>query len=394
MNIGQFSDSFMPIVDGVGRVVFNYASYIGKKGHESYVIAPYGKTGYRGNLGFDIVTYTGAPLPSSPQYKVGIPILDRHYHKRIEEVRLDIVHAHSPFLAGQEAIRIATARDVPIIGTFHSKYYDDFYSVTQSEMLATLGVKYVVNYFERCTEVWSVSHSSAETLRSYGYKGDIRVMENGTDRVEIGQADSKQARQDFNLPDLPILLYVGQIHVKKNLRTVIRASAELHNMGVAHTLVLCGQGPDMDMLKAEVDQLGIAPSTVFTGHISDMSLLLGLYSLASLFVFPSLYDTAGLVVKEAATMGTPSIVVRGSSAAEIIVDGENGFLCDDSPESIASVAQAALANAKNTQLIGENAMSTLPKDWDDVVDDVIANYNRVIKEYSQSSMSTKLQNTY
>ena len=31
MNIGQFSDSFMPIVDGVGRVVFNYASYIGKK---------------------------------------------------------------------------------------------------------------------------------------------------------------------------------------------------------------------------------------------------------------------------------------------------------------------------------------------------------------------------
>ena len=57
-------------------------------------------------------------------------------------------------------------------------------------------------------------------------------------------------------------------------------------------------------------------------------------------------------------------------------------------------SDSALADAKNTQLIGENAMSTLPKDWDDVVDDVIANYNRVIKEYSQSSMSTRLQNTY
>ena len=50
MKIGQFSDTFMPIVDGVGRVVYNYAVNLAALGHECYVVAPCGDTGYRGAL--------------------------------------------------------------------------------------------------------------------------------------------------------------------------------------------------------------------------------------------------------------------------------------------------------------------------------------------------------
>lgn len=60
------------------------------------------------------------------QYRFGEAMLDAHYRKRIRMVELDIVHAHSPFHAGSEALRLAAVRKLPLVATFHSKYYDDF----------------------------------------------------------------------------------------------------------------------------------------------------------------------------------------------------------------------------------------------------------------------------
>ena len=85
MQIGQFTDTFYPIVDGVGRVVYNYATHLPRLGHECYVIAPMVNTGYRGGFPFDLVDFTGSSVPGSPQYKAGLAILDRHYHARIAD---------------------------------------------------------------------------------------------------------------------------------------------------------------------------------------------------------------------------------------------------------------------------------------------------------------------
>ena len=57
MKIGQFSDSFLPIVDGVGRVVYNYATALSRCGEECYVIAPMADTGYRGGYPFELVDF-------------------------------------------------------------------------------------------------------------------------------------------------------------------------------------------------------------------------------------------------------------------------------------------------------------------------------------------------
>lgn len=138
-------------------------------------------------------------LPLQKQYQTGIPVFDAHYGARISMVPLDIVHAHSPFIAGQEALRLARKRNIPLVGTFHSKYYDDFYKVVKQELLADLGVKYVVSFYERCDEVWTVSRNSAETLHSYGYEGDIIVLPNGTPDNRPRPEDLAAARERFGL---------------------------------------------------------------------------------------------------------------------------------------------------------------------------------------------------
>ena len=376
MRIIEFTDSFLPIMDGVGSVVYQYALNIAHKGHECYVVAPQTDTGYRGRFPFELVDYMGLPLPRMKSWKVGMPVLDKHCQKRLNMIKADIVHVHSPFTAGQAGLSWARKAGVPVVGSFHSKYYDDFLQVTGIELLAEVGTKYVVNFYEKCDEVWAVSASSADTLRGYGYKGDIQVMENGTDIHAIPDAQVHAVCARYGLEEgVPTLLYVGQINWKKNLRRVLEACALLER---PFRLVLAGQGPHEKEVLRLAESLGLSRKLVFTGHITDPDALNALYRHADLFLFPSLYDTAGLVVREAAAAGTPSVVIAGASAAECVRDGENGYLCQDSSESLARVVEAALTDPESLAATGQRAQATIPIPWSRLVDDVLERYGQLI----------------
>ncbi len=378
MRIIQFSDSFLPVMDGVGNVVYQYALNLGLRGHESYVVAPQTDTGYRGNFPFEIVDYVGLPLLKLKSYTVGAPALDAHCRKRLSDIEADIVHIHSPFTAGQAGLLYAQKRGCPIVGTFHSKYYDDFLQVTGVELLAEVGVKYVVSCYNKCDEVWAVSAASADTLRGYGYEGDIRVMPNGTDIRPLDDAAARAAWKRFGLTDIdvPVLLYVGQINWKKNLRQILEACARLDR---PFRLVMAGQGPHEREVRELAVTLGIGGHVQFTGHLQDADTLNALYRRADLFLLPSIYDTFSLVVREAAAMGTPAVVIRGSCAAEGISDGENGFLCRNDPEDIARAVESALSDPERLARVGEKARETLPIPWSRLMDGVLDIYGQLIQ---------------
>ena len=383
MRIIQFSDSFLPIMDGVGNVVYQYAQNIGRKGHECYVVAPQTDTGYRGGFPFEIVDYIGVPLRHMKSYKIGMPVLDIHCQNRLNAITADIVHVHSPFIAGQAGLAYAQRTGCPVVGTFHSKYYDDFLQVTGIELLAEVGVKHVVNFYEKCDEVWAVSASSADTLRGYGYSGEIRVMPNGTDVHPVNDALVRQVAAEYGLDDgVPVLLYCGQINWKKNLRRTLEGCSRLTH---PFRLVLAGQGPHEKEVRQLAQSLGIDDRVLFTGHIGDTDTLNALYRSADLFLFPSLYDTSGLVVREAAAMGTPSVVVRGSSAAEGIEDGENGYLCADDSEDLARVIDGILAAPEARVHVGQRACETIPIPWSQLVDGVLDRYQALLQARGPAS---------
>ena len=71
--------------------------------------------------------------------------------------------------------------------------------------------------------------------------------------------------------------------------------------------------------------LGIADKVTFAGRVTDRERLKQYYAAADLFLFPSLYDTDGLVVREAAALDTPSVMLKEASASGMLTDGETGF---------------------------------------------------------------------
>ncbi len=390
MRIGQFTDTFYPIVDGVGRVVFNYATHLPHLEHACYVIAPMVNTGYRGGFPFDLVDFTGTSVPGSPQYKAGVAILDRHYHARIADVPLDVIHAHTPFFAGMEALRLTAKRDIPLVASFHSKYYDDFYKATGHEALAHLGVKFVIEFYDRCDEVWAVSKSSADVLRGYGYGGEIVVMENGTEILPAAPENAARAAAQFAIPeDKPVLLYVGQMDWKKSILHILEAAALLRAQGTAFTLVLAGQGADAEAIRSKAEALSLGADTILTGHVSDPALLSGLYQRADLFVFPSLYDTFSLVLREAAAAGTPAVVARGGSPAEAVMDGENGFLAENTPEDLARVIRQALSDPAALRAIGERARESIPIAWETVIKRVEKRYAALIERSQKGELKRR-----
>lgn len=381
MRIAECTDSFLPVVDGVGRVVYQYASSLSLSGNECYVITPIQNTGYRGAQPFEIVDFSSVKMPSAPQYQTGIAPLDLHYMERISMIDLDLIHVHAPGFAGAEAIRLAGKLNIPLVGTFHSKYYEDFLRVTHSDVLASLGSRFVAEFYGRCDEVWTVSQDAAETLRSYGFKGDIEIVQNGTEMRTPTPEFEKAARERFNLGSEPILLFVGQIDYKKNLRRIVESAALLKSRGRAFQLVFAGQGQDKEDLEKMVVEQGL-DKVVFAGHITDRDLLDGLYMAAALFVFPSLYDTAGLVVREAAVMGTPSVVVKNTAPAEVITDGVTGLICSDDTVNLCDVIEHCLFGMSETERekIRKNAQESVPLPWKTVMAEVVERYTALIQK--------------
>jgi glycosyltransferase involved in cell wall biosynthesis len=99
-----------------------------------------------------------------------------------------------------------------------------------------------------------------------------------------------------------------------------------------------------------------------------------------------MYDLASMVVREAAVMGTPSVLVKGSTVAEVIIDGNNGLLCSDCSDDLCKVLKFALSDPAKLKCLGENARQTIPIPWEVIMSDVVKQYERLINSYSNSNI--------
>lgn len=375
MIIGEFVDTYPPSVDGVGRVTLNYCQTLTTMGHTAFYIAP-DSPDCKEFFGIPVLLQKSLPVKGE-LFRAGLPMLDVRYRRRVDQIPFDVVHAHSPFLAAAEASRIARKRDVPLISTFHSKYYDDALAKTHSEVLAKTVVRGIVKFYEKCDAVWTVNHATAQVLHEYGYEGEILVMENGTDVVPLDlEAEGRLLQRLTVRPGVPMLLFVGQHNYKKNLHGVLGACALLKQQGQPFQLVCAGNGPDFDAIVQEARDIGIGGDTQFMGHMSDRAELMALYHRADLLVFPSLYDNAPMVLREAAAMGTPGVLVKNSCAAEGVMDGVNGYISPN--ETAESIAQTILRALPTTGRVGLEAQKTIPVSWNSIMEKVVQEYERLI----------------
>ena len=181
--IGIFNDNFPPVLDGVGITAQNYAHWLQEAGHDVSVITPYAPNmqDVMASASYPIHRYISIPIPFRPPYRYGLPDIDISFRRKWSKMRFDIVHAHCPFTTGRLARQVAKRQHIPFVATFHSKYRQDFEHNVRSKLIVDLMVKHVIRFFEQADEVWIPLPAVEETLREYGYKGHVEVVENGND---------------------------------------------------------------------------------------------------------------------------------------------------------------------------------------------------------------------
>lgn len=381
--IGQFNDSYEPVMDGVANVTKNYAYWLSRKGCDSYVVTP-SCPGYEDINDFKVLRYFSVPLPKRRPYRYGIPQLDYGFNRDVNTIPFDLVHCHCPFTSGKLALKIARKRGIPIITTFHSKYYDDFKEATKSDSIAKLMTQRIISFYNEVDSVWTVNASTAETLRCYGYEGDIEIMHNGADFDTVGNlkeyikkgADYLKVGEEGR-----VLLFVGQHIWQKNTKLIIEALRLLRDKGEKFKMFFVGEGVVKKDMEEMVESYRLKDCVEFLGVIHDRSLLKAIFARADLFLFPSMYDTSGIVVREAAAVKTPSLVVKDSNASEGIRDGFNGFIAEENEEAYCRKIIDILSDAVTMEKAGENAQKTVFESWEDISSKVLEKYEEMIEKY-------------
>ncbi len=375
-NIGLFNESFPPVMDGVAICVENYARWMQEKVGGVSVITPRNPGVDYSDRAYEVLDYMSVPVPFRPPYVTGISEIDPLFLKRLLKRKFRIVHAHSPFVAGITAAHVARVQKIPLVATFHSKYRDDFSRVMPGPMVDVV-IKEIVRFYEKADAVWVPQESVKDVLYSYGYKGPVDVMPNGCDLAgDYPESFFREARAALGLEDgLFTMLFVGQHIWEKNLRLTIEALGRIKDL--PYRMFFVGTGYAENEMKELTESLGIADKVTFVGRVTDRELLKRYYAAADLFLFPSLYDTDGLVVREAAAFGTPSVMLKEASASGMLTDGETGFKIDGTLDDFEALLRSLAADPARREAVGRGARSIV-RSWEDIADEALDRYNAIL----------------
>jgi len=184
--------------------------------------------------------------------------------------------------------------------------------------------------FKRTDAILACGTRVAETLRSKGYKGELRVVPLPVDtRTYCPDPDLRvEGRRLLGLPESAMLIsYVGKLTEEKGLRTLWQAFAELARECPDLRLLLAGGGPLLEELRAAAERTGLENRLLMPGvvHNSDLPMYL---NASDVFVLPSetrpnWREQFGRAIVEAMSCGTAAV---GSDSGEIpTVVGDAGL---------------------------------------------------------------------
>ena len=382
------NDSFPPVTDGVANAVVNYARVITESGSTAVVATPAYPGADDSALGFPVVRYPSIDMTKLVGYHAGFPFSEKTM-KTLMEYPFDLIHCHCPITSAVLARELRSRIHVPTVFTYHTKFDIDIANAIHAKLLQEGAKKLLVDNISAFDEVWTVSRGAGENLRSLGYEGDWRVMPNGVD-LPRGKASPEAVdalSRKWALPaDKPVYLFIGRIMWYKGLRIILDGLKKVRDAGGDFCMVFVGDGQDRPAVEEYAAQLGLTDLCRFTGTERDRDTIRAWYTRADLLLFPSTFDTNGLVVREAAACSLGSVLIEGSCAAEGITDGDTGILIPENGDGLAAALLREGADRAYFARIGETASEKIYLSWEDSVKNARAQYRSVIERWNSGDL--------
>jgi len=362
MRVAIVTETFLPRVNGIVRMLVAYLEYLERHGHDAIVFAP--GACVPSCHGAAVAPVRGLPFPPYPEV-VAAPYSAR-LAPTLRAWRPDIMHLAGPFMLGRQGGAVARSLGVPVAAHYQTDlaHYAGHFGLG---FLTPLVWRRLLDIHNAADATFAPTPTVADELRHRGM-ARIGVCGRGVDTVlfDPGRRDEALRARFTGGRDVPVFLYVGRVSPEKNVGLLSAVARAL-----PYPLVIVGDGPARGALTTELAGRDVHCTGALRG--TDLA---AAYASADVFLFPSTTETFGQAAHEAMASGLPVVGMRAGGVPDVVRDGNTGLLCDpDDPEAFVRAALRLAEDAALRRAMGaEGRRVALTHSWDAVFDHLMGRY--------------------
>lgn len=366
------SDSYRPYVSGVVVSAELTGRELARQGHRVLLAAP-GPALWPARLAgrhacpadanpsdggtFRVVSLPSIPVVGVPRFRAPLPLMGPILHALKQEGIPQVLHTHSPFVAGSLGLRLRARLGVPLVFTHHTMYHlYAHYGRLPEPLVRRWTLSRVARFCRQVDAVVAPSPSVARLVREqYGVDTPVHVIPTGLPLEPYHSAPRQPVRQRLGIgEDAPVLLYAGRLAREKNVPVLLETMQRvLHALPQAHGLVV-GGGPLEGWLRRQVAASGLGDRLHVVGAVAPEQMP-AWYGAADLFVTASVTETQGLVAVEAMACGLPVVAADGPGLRDVVVDGRCGLLVAAHPHLLAEACLRLLTRPSLRKAMAQQA---------------------------------------
>lgn len=326
LRIALFTGAYNHIADGVSLTLNRLVNFLGQKGAEVRVYAPtvpHPALEHAGTL----IPVRSITAPGRPDYRISLG-LSADARVDLTGFKPNLFHIATPDLLGLSALRTARRTGTPIVASYHTHFasYLDYYRLGALEGATW---SYLRWFYNECRHVYVPTPSMLQVLVGQGITSDLRLWPRGVeaDLFNPGRRSLEWRRAQGFADDDVVVAFVSRLVTEKGLNVVTDVAKGLEARGIAHKVLIVGDGPERESLGASL------PNAVFAGHLVREALATA-YASSDVFLFPSETETFGNVTLEAMSSALPAVVADATGSNALVEDNVTGFLAPPRDSSV------------------------------------------------------------
>jgi phosphatidylinositol alpha 1,6-mannosyltransferase len=375
LRIALFSGNYNYVRDGANQALNRLVGYLLSQGAQVRVYSPtvaepaFAPTG-------ELVSVPSLPFPGGRgEYRFPLA-LSRRVRRDLAAFAPNVVHVSSPDVVGHRAVSWARGRDLPLLASVHTRFetYFRYYNMAFMEPLIEAILR---RFYRRCDALVAPSESMAQVLRAQRMNYDISLWSRGVDRELFNPARRDLTwRRSLGIADDEVAIgFLGRLVMEKGLDVFSDTIDELTRRGIAHKVLVIGEGPARGWFEARL------PGAVFSGFQAGADLGRAVAGMDVLFN-PSVTETFGNVTLEAMACGRPVVAAAATGSESLVDDGSSGRLVR--PGAIHAFAEAlrGYIEQQDLRLAHGAAGEARSKEfsWDRINQAVADTYLRLIRQ--------------
>jgi len=231
MNIGIFTDTYIPQINGVATSTRLLEKELTKKGHNVYIFTttdPNAKESAK-----NVFRIASVPFIFSPGNRYALLASPRLFFK-LRKLKLDVIHTQTEFNVGISGTLASKFFKIPLIHTYHTMYEEYVHYIAKGKLVSKkFARRYSRIFCNRTNAVIAPVAKAKNSLLSYGVVKPIRVIPTGIDfepfsREKYSAEHIVKTKQELGVPlDVPVLVSVGRVAKEKSIDVILRQMPEM-----------------------------------------------------------------------------------------------------------------------------------------------------------------------